>query len=558
MPVDIRKFFNKTDAARKKPSSASSPTASAERTAQRSEGEFERAASSADAGGRRLKSNKGSYRSPPKSPPKKKVKKLAIDDDTTDEDDNDNDSDEVKRLASKAAAPLPPQGGRGGDRNGTATDAGSKKKRKSDEHRVEMSVGDFFGTSTVGSTALTGSSGKSPAKKQAAPSSTNANNDNDDDDVAPIPNPHPRPSKKSKKQQQQLVEAPDSPLKSPAKKGSRSRQPSDANSSTLLRPSEPYSGNKPLKSDDLRAGCLSGLTFCFTGVLESVSRDAATELVKELGGRVTTAVSSKTDYLVAGPLLEDGRPYEEGSKHKKALQNGRTVVVVGEPLFFGLLLQLDARTRMRAGEPPSAADDDDGAVPSGSSTASPAVKLPPSPSKPGTSKRSYPTPSTQKIEPSSFPVESAGVASNKKQPQPSSASSATSRSATAAAVIKNPYAVSQKFKSNPYAKNSSTSALGKPPSPVKKPALSTSTSPATNGVGMLWVDKHKPQNTKQILGNQDSATKLAAWLRTWEAKFNTPAAIGKSFGGKQGPWKAALLSGPPGIGSKCKLFFYVF
>jgi replication factor C subunit 1 len=43
-----------------------------------------------------------------------------------------------------------------------------------------------------------------------------------------------------------------------------------------------------------------GLTFVFTGVLESIDRDDAMNLVKRYGGKVTSAPSSKTDYVVLG------------------------------------------------------------------------------------------------------------------------------------------------------------------------------------------------------------------------------------------------------------------
>eukprot|EP00398_MALV-I-01_sp_L67-1_P000981 gene981-322_t len=59
-------------------------------------------------------------------------------------------------------------------------------------------------------------------------------------------------------------------------------------------------------------------TFVFTGVLDEVSREDAEEKVKGAGGRVTGSVSGKTDYLVVGSVLEDGRPPNESSKYRKA------------------------------------------------------------------------------------------------------------------------------------------------------------------------------------------------------------------------------------------------
>jgi replication factor C subunit 1 len=46
--------------------------------------------------------------------------------------------------------------------------------------------------------------------------------------------------------------------------------------------------------------CLAGLTFVFTGVLESLSREEGQQLVKKYGGKVTTAPSRKTSYVVLG------------------------------------------------------------------------------------------------------------------------------------------------------------------------------------------------------------------------------------------------------------------
>jgi DNA ligase (NAD+) len=45
---------------------------------------------------------------------------------------------------------------------------------------------------------------------------------------------------------------------------------------------------------------LAGLTFVITGTLPSLSRSEAKALIESHGGRVTSSVSSKTDYLVVG------------------------------------------------------------------------------------------------------------------------------------------------------------------------------------------------------------------------------------------------------------------
>ena len=65
------------------------------------------------------------------------------------------------------------------------------------------------------------------------------------------------------------------------------------------------------------AGPLSSKTFVITGTLP-VSRDQAAQRIEEAGGKVSSAVSSKTDFLVAGA--------EAGSKLAKAEKLGVTVL----------------------------------------------------------------------------------------------------------------------------------------------------------------------------------------------------------------------------------------
>jgi DNA ligase (NAD+) len=62
----------------------------------------------------------------------------------------------------------------------------------------------------------------------------------------------------------------------------------------------------------------SGKLFVLTGTLESYTRDDAKTLIESRGGRVTSSVSKKTDYVIAGS--------EAGSKLDKALALGVTVL----------------------------------------------------------------------------------------------------------------------------------------------------------------------------------------------------------------------------------------
>jgi DNA ligase (NAD+) len=65
-------------------------------------------------------------------------------------------------------------------------------------------------------------------------------------------------------------------------------------------------------------GPLAKLSFVLTGTLPTLTRERATELILLAGGRVTSTVSKKTDYLVAGD--------SPGSKLEKAERLGVTVI----------------------------------------------------------------------------------------------------------------------------------------------------------------------------------------------------------------------------------------
>lgn len=79
--------------------------------------------------------------------------------------------------------------------------------------------------------------------------------------------------------------------------------------------------------DEAVSADLAGLRFVLTGGLERLSRGEAKEILESLGAKVTSAVSSKTDYVVAGT--------DPGSKLEKAEQLG--LQILDEEAFLKLL-----------------------------------------------------------------------------------------------------------------------------------------------------------------------------------------------------------------------------
>lgn len=83
------------------------------------------------------------------------------------------------------------------------------------------------------------------------------------------------------------------------------------------------SAQEPVDAD----GSLSGLTFVITGTLPSMGRTQMEELVKKHGGKVSSSVSKKTDYLIAGE--------NAGSKLTKAEQLG--IKIISEDEFLNMI-----------------------------------------------------------------------------------------------------------------------------------------------------------------------------------------------------------------------------
>jgi DNA ligase (NAD+) len=72
---------------------------------------------------------------------------------------------------------------------------------------------------------------------------------------------------------------------------------------------------------------LDGETFVLTGTLDSLTRDEAKDLIRKAGGKISSSVSKKTDYVLVG--------HDPGSKAAQA--KGLGVTTLSERAFFELL-----------------------------------------------------------------------------------------------------------------------------------------------------------------------------------------------------------------------------
>uniref|UniRef100_A0A673FTC0 Replication factor C subunit 1 n=1 Tax=Sinocyclocheilus rhinocerous TaxID=307959 RepID=A0A673FTC0_9TELE len=254
-------------------------------------------------------------------------------------------------------------------------------------------------------------------------------------------------------------------------------------------------GPRALGSKDIPQGaenCLEGCVFVLTGVLESMERDDAKSLIERYGGKVTGNVSRKTTYLVLG--RDSG-----ASKTEKAESFGTKIINEDE------LLNLIRTKPGKKSKYEIAAEAE--------------VK-------------DKHTPPSKKATPQ-------GPSPNKRSPsegksKPGSASKPGTLGASRSEVEK-----------------SLSFDRTKRASPVSH------STPENEGSSLLWVDKYCPRSLKNLIGqqgDQSCANKLLRWLQNWHKHHSgstkAPSAKFGKFGSKDdgSGFKAALLSGPPGVG----------
>uniref|UniRef100_A0A8C3TZK2 Replication factor C subunit 1 n=1 Tax=Catharus ustulatus TaxID=91951 RepID=A0A8C3TZK2_CATUS len=266
-------------------------------------------------------------------------------------------------------------------------------------------------------------------------------------------------------------------------------------------------GPKALGSKEIPQGaenCLEGLTFVITGVLESIERDEAKSLIERYGGKVTGNVSKKTNYLVMG--RDCGQ-----SKCEKASTLGTKII--DEDGLFDLIrtmpgkkskYELAAETEAKKME----------------------SKTKKSPQKAEAGKRNF---SPYKRE--------ANNKVYKSTPEKGDSIRSVKKETTTIRKLTDFKRQTAEDKETPEPKGNSVSEVNE-----------------DGTERLLWVDKYKPVSLKAIIGQQGEqscANKLLRWLKNWhknalEDGQAKPSKTGSKDDGTG--FKAALLSGPPGVG----------
>ncbi|XP_034441483.1 replication factor C subunit 1 [Hippoglossus hippoglossus] len=307
---------------------------------------------------------------------------------------------------------------------------------------------------------------------------------------------------------------------SPKKPESTSTSPDDAEkkkgNSAAFRNFLNRDGPRALGSKEIPTGaenCLEGCVFVLTGVLESMERDDTKSLIERYGGKVTGNLSKRTTYLVQG--RDSGV-----SKLDKA------------NIFGTKILDEDALLELIRTKPGKKSKYE---IAAEAESKASKTRTPPS-------RTSKSTPKAQKISPSK------GNSRSPHTPSPSKTGLAQGHGRSTRSGGTPPVRGSSHTARRELGLSSSCSTSAPPPS---------SSSTTAEDASLLWVDKYRPRSLKTVIGqqgDQSCANKLLRWLQNWHKNHSgtvskPPVRFGK-FGGKDdgSGFKAALLSGPPGVG----------
>lgn len=248
----------------------------------------------------------------------------------------------------------------------------------------------------------------------------------------------------------------------------------------------PFPGSKEVPEG--KPNCFNGLTFIATGQMQSLDRDEIAEIVKKYGGRVVTGVSKKVNYMVVG---------DEAGPMKIAKAEELNIIQISEDEFLDLI-------REKSGIAKKCTSKHNDKV-----------------------KEEKVTPKKEKSHHSS--KESPKSDKKRKHESPSKP-------------------VSHEVKAKKFY------GAASPETSKVKSVASLGPSKSVDTSCMAWVDKYKPSSVTQIIGQQGAASncqKLLSWMSKWHANRknkNIPKPSIWSTNHDGAYFKAALLSGPPGVG----------
>ncbi|XP_033225269.1 replication factor C subunit 1 [Belonocnema kinseyi] len=249
--------------------------------------------------------------------------------------------------------------------------------------------------------------------------------------------------------------------------------------------------------------CLAGLSFLVTGVLDSLERDEAEELIKKYGGRMLHSISRKTDYVILG---------DQPGPAKVAKAESMKIPTISEDDLLNMI-----RTRS-AGKSSSVKQ---------SQTKHKVTVRPkspdPEPIHPISPKKVHRSPEKNAV--LEEDLKKSAEKSEKEKDEGSSLKEEESKSEESASIP-----------------NGFSASLPE----IRTDAL---------------VEKYRPQTMKQLIGQQgekSNAKKLYNWLSNWHKnrgrnmKHSKPTPWKKDDDGAF--FKAVLLSGPPGIGKTTSVY----
>lgn len=208
--------------------------------------------------------------------------------------------------------------------------------------------------------------------------------------------------------------------------------------------------------------CLEGKTFVLTGVLESIERDDTKQLIEKYKGKVTSTLSKNTNYIIVG---RDAGP----AKLEKAEKFGTKQL--NEDELFDLIRTASA----------------------------------------GKSAKKKSINELRKISP------------NEKSKSSKTNDKASEMLENLDDSLKENIEVHEKTKPTKAAMKEVMKKDQEPKLLTSPPLVSKDSKPVTDS--LMWVDKHKPQMLKQVIGQQgdrSNAKKLLQWLKDWQKNRSGP------------------------------------